>query len=290
MNIKCSFYPCGADNFVVPQKDLSGSQKNPRADSHWGWSSESQDLGPMVFPPEWCPHSVFASSLLNTVKNLPTVQETQVQPLGQEGPLQKEMAPPPVFLSREFHGQSMGSQRVGHDWATTAFLNLGVVDSVPVSSFDYLCSWSRGLSYPGLGVRSEQAPWTRWVPPWRHCPLHRQERNWRPWPPCQEGGTVSDISKQAIHLRKETRWLLRKERRGWFHASPPGHRRPGERRMWQVKGAVCPCGETPVVRVRLQPLVCPVRVLCACSVWRFPGGSVGEESTCNSGDPGSIPG
>ena len=37
----------------------------------------------------------------------------------------------------------------------------------------------------GLGVRSEQAPWTHWVPRWRHCPLHRQERNWRPWPPCQ---------------------------------------------------------------------------------------------------------
>ena len=72
----------------------------------------------------------------------------------------------------------------------------------------------------GLGVRSEQAPWTHWVPRWRHCPLHRQERNWRPWPPCQEAGTVSEISKQAFHPRKETRWLLRKERQGWFHALP----------------------------------------------------------------------
>ena len=24
--------------------------------------------------------------------------------------------------------------------------------------------------------------------------------------------------------------------------------------------------------------------------WGFPGGSVGKESTCNAGDPGSIPG
>ena len=25
-------------------------------------------------------------------------------------------------------------------------------------------------------------------------------------------------------------------------------------------------------------------------MWSFPGGSVGEESACNAGDPGSIPG
>ena len=39
------------------------------------------------------------------VKNLPKVQETQVQPLGQEDPLEEEMATTPVFLPREFHGQ-----------------------------------------------------------------------------------------------------------------------------------------------------------------------------------------
>ena len=39
------------------------------------------------------------------VKNLTKVQETQVQPLGQEDPLEEEMATTPVFLPREFHGQ-----------------------------------------------------------------------------------------------------------------------------------------------------------------------------------------
>ena len=39
------------------------------------------------------------------VKNLPEVQETQVQSLGQEDPLEEEMAATPLFLPREFHGQ-----------------------------------------------------------------------------------------------------------------------------------------------------------------------------------------
>ena len=37
------------------------------------------------------------------VKNLPAMQETQVQSLGQEDPLEKEMTTHPVFLPGEFH-------------------------------------------------------------------------------------------------------------------------------------------------------------------------------------------
>ena len=39
------------------------------------------------------------------VKNLPAMQETCVQSLGQEDPLRKEWLPTPVFLPEEFHGQ-----------------------------------------------------------------------------------------------------------------------------------------------------------------------------------------
>ena len=39
------------------------------------------------------------------VKNLPAMQETQVQSLGQEDPLEKGMATTPVFLPGEFHRQ-----------------------------------------------------------------------------------------------------------------------------------------------------------------------------------------
>ena len=56
------------------------------------------------------------------VKNLPAVRETQVQSLGQEDPLEEEMATHSSILAwkipwTEEPGrlQSMGSQRVRHD-------------------------------------------------------------------------------------------------------------------------------------------------------------------------------
>ena len=39
------------------------------------------------------------------IKTLPAMQETQVGPLGQEDPLEKEWQLVPVFLPRESHGQ-----------------------------------------------------------------------------------------------------------------------------------------------------------------------------------------
>ena len=56
------------------------------------------------------------------VKNLPAIQETQVRSLGQEDPLEKEMATHSSILAwkipwvEELGGlQSMGSQRIEHD-------------------------------------------------------------------------------------------------------------------------------------------------------------------------------
>ena len=46
-----------------------------------------------------------ASLVTQMVKNLPTVQETQVRSLGHEDPLEKGMETTPVFLPGEFHGQ-----------------------------------------------------------------------------------------------------------------------------------------------------------------------------------------
>ena len=60
--------------------------------------------------------------MAQTVKHLPTMQETRVRSLGQEDTLEKEMAPHSSTLAwktpwMEECGrlQSMGSQRVGHD-------------------------------------------------------------------------------------------------------------------------------------------------------------------------------
>ena len=66
-----------------------------------------------------------ASLVAQRLKCLPGMQETQVWYLGWEDPLEKEMTTHSSTLAwripwREAPGglQSMGSQRVGHDWAT----------------------------------------------------------------------------------------------------------------------------------------------------------------------------
>ena len=65
---------------------------------------------PGIFTPT---HPILEASLIaQSVKNLPAMQETQVQPLGWEDPLEKEMAPAPVLLP----GESMD----GGAWRATA--------------------------------------------------------------------------------------------------------------------------------------------------------------------------
>ena len=69
-----------------------------------------------------------ASLVAQTIKNLPTMQETQVWSLSWEDPLEKGMATHSSILiweiprTEEHSGlQSMGSQRVEHDWVTNTF-------------------------------------------------------------------------------------------------------------------------------------------------------------------------
>ena len=71
------------------------------------------------------------SLVAQTVKRLPTVRETWVWSLGQEDPLEKAMAPHSSTLAwkipwTEETGklQSMGLQRVGHNWATSLHILL----------------------------------------------------------------------------------------------------------------------------------------------------------------------
>ena len=69
----------------------------------------------MRYSPYW------ASLVAQTVKRLPTTQETWVQSLGQEDPWRRKWQPTPVFLPGKSHGRrslegySMGLQRVGDD-------------------------------------------------------------------------------------------------------------------------------------------------------------------------------
>ena len=74
-------------------------------------------------------HSLRASLVAQMVKHLPTMWETQVWSLGQEDPLEKEMATHSSIHARKIPWtkkpsrlQSMGLQRVGHNWATSALI------------------------------------------------------------------------------------------------------------------------------------------------------------------------
>ena len=80
----------------------------------------------MTRPHLWSPMCWWASLVAQRVKCLPAMQETWVRSLGQEDPLEKEMATHSSTLAwkipwTEKPGrlQSMGSQRVGHNWVTS---------------------------------------------------------------------------------------------------------------------------------------------------------------------------
>ena len=70
--------------------------------------------------------SLVAGDLGLMPKHLPAMRETRLRSLGREDPVEKEMATHSSTLAwkipwTEEPGrlQSMGSQRVGHDWATS---------------------------------------------------------------------------------------------------------------------------------------------------------------------------
>ena len=85
---------------------------------------------------------VWASLVAQRVKHLPVMRKTQVRSLGWEDPLEKEMATHSSILAwripwtEEPGGlQSVGSQRVRHDRATT----LGMAVRVPFFGRGSLC-------------------------------------------------------------------------------------------------------------------------------------------------------
>ena len=95
-------------------------------------------IQPLGFKYYLCP-------VAQTVKCLPTMRETWVRAMGQEVPLEKEMVTHSSILAwkipwTEEPGrlQSMGSQRVRHDWATSLHFTSCPVDSqicTPILTF-----------------------------------------------------------------------------------------------------------------------------------------------------------
>ena len=92
------------------------------------------------------PTSVRASLVAQPIKNLPTMQETWVQSLVREDPLEEEMATHFSILAWRIPWieepgrlQSMGSQRIRHDWATKTFT------ACPSNFFFPFSSWIFGV-------------------------------------------------------------------------------------------------------------------------------------------------
>ena len=95
------------------------------------------------------------------LKRLPPMWETQVRSLGQEDPLEKEMVTHSSILAwripwMEKPGrlQTMGSQRVGHDWATSLSLSFTMNMGVHVSFWASLVAQL---------VKNPPAMWKTWV-------------------------------------------------------------------------------------------------------------------------------
>ena len=79
-----------------------------------------------------------ASLIAQLVKNLPAMEETPVQFLGWEDPLEKGKVTYSSILWRTPRTvQSMGSQRLGHNWATSTSLSMNMINVGELLLFHY---------------------------------------------------------------------------------------------------------------------------------------------------------
>ena len=125
-----------------------------------------------------CPsHTSYWASLAQIVKNLPAMQDTWVQSQGWKDPLEKGMATHSSILAwripwTEEPGrlQSMGSQRVRHDWATKTFtLHKDIQLEREVYSFSWSTFWSKKVFFKMFSL------WRLFVEnAWACAPTHMQ--------------------------------------------------------------------------------------------------------------------
>ena len=118
------------------------------------------------------------SLVAQRVKNLPAMQETQVQSLGQEDPLEKGWLPTSVFLPEEFHRGAWWATRPrvaeSQKWMTNTFTHqvfsscskLGLLSSCsPQASYwgGFFCCWVQALELRlGSSGVPTQLPCSTW--------------------------------------------------------------------------------------------------------------------------------
>ena len=134
---------------------------------------------PRLFSPLGCLRTSLGAQRL---KHLPPMWETRVQSLGREDPLEKEMATQSSILAWRIPWtekpaglQSTGSQRVGHDRATSLQTLL-------------MAQWWTSRMQCRRRRRPEFNPWIRKIP-WR--------RKWQPTPVFLSG--ISHGQKSLVH-------------------------------------------------------------------------------------------
>ena len=197
-----------------------------------------------------------ASLVAQTIKRLPAVQETRVRSLGWEDPLEKEMATHSSMLAwripwtEEPGGlPSMGSRRVGHDWATSlSFLSFyknrgllggSVVKNPPATQETQVPS--RGWEEP---LEEEMATLSRllaWETPWTEEP----------------GGLQSMGSQRVGH--NWSHWTEQQHKNRPFSPGPSsdGQRAENLQRGWKTPAdcpnALCPVWDPLYQRRRREP-------------------------------------
>ena len=140
------------------------------------WEAKGENVGlhkigsKLLIAEIWRWYSCFKKGLLaQLVKNLPAVQEIWVQSLGLDDSLEKEMATHSGILAWKISWtkelQSMGSQRLGHNWAT----NTSVQFSHSVVSNSLRPHESQHARppcpSPAPGVHSDSSPSSQWCHP-----------------------------------------------------------------------------------------------------------------------------
>ena len=99
-----------------------------------------------------------ASQVAQRLKHLPAMQETWVRSLGQEDPLEKEMATHSSVLAWRIPGMgqpgglpSMGSHRVGHDWSDLA------AAIIELYIMNWLILWYKRASQIAVVIKNQPA-------------------------------------------------------------------------------------------------------------------------------------
>ena len=160
------FACCAGDLSSIPRLGRSPGKRNGTHSSILAWripwteetgrqSMGLQSMGSQRVRHDWVTVALGASLVTQMVNNLPAMQKTRVQSLGQEDALEKEMTTHSSILAcripwtEEPGGlQSVGSQRVWHDWATNTS------HTILFKTHFYLYS----LATPGLSCPEIQVP------------------------------------------------------------------------------------------------------------------------------------